>query len=281
MAKAKSIFTVALFCLLLLGSVIVPVLIMSEKKQEKESFPDSKDITITEKTLSTQEGTARTKKDLETDYYFIKFATAPDYNYKNITRKTDPTTGLKESYIQDGYLEKMIINFIYNYQLTNTSRLSSIDYDSGFFCMTPIRVKEAFEELYFTEVGMNDFIEYLPGYFNYVNKNGGELCFNFDEVGRSNDSEVLVGIKSISVSNQKIITADLYVYKFYTGGTSKEDTTTETIKKYIAASNYSTASDIVTNNMNGTVSHRKIVFRINKNKKYFEYQLLFSSDINN
>ena len=54
---------------------------------------------------------------------------------------------------------------------------------------------------------------------------------------------------------------------------------TNMIKSYIKQSNYSTASDIVINNMNGKVKHRKIVFRVNKNKKYFEYQLLYSADI--
>ncbi len=279
MAKTKSIFTVILFCVLLLGSVIVPALIISGNKREERNFPGAENLVITEKTLSTQEQTTKTRKTLETESYFIKFATSPDYNYKNIRRETNAMTGLKYSFIEDGYLEKMIINFIFNYQLTNTSKLSSIDYESGYFCLTPIRVKEALEELYYTEVGMNDFIEYLPGYFDYVVKNGKDLCFNFNEVSKTNDSEILVGIRQLSVSDQKIVTADVYVYRYYTTGTDKENQITKTIKKYIEQSNYSTASDIVINNMNGSVDHRKIVFRTNKNKKYFEYQLLYSADI--
>ena len=279
MSKAKSIFTIGLFLVLVLGSVIVPALILNGKKQKEEYFPNSQDIKITEKILSTQEGSTKTRKSLEEDIYFIKFATSPDYNYKNIKRQKDPTTGLKYSYIEDGYLEKMISNFIFNFQLTNTAKLSSIDYSSGYFCLTPIRTKEAFEELYFTEVGMNDFIEYMPGYINYVTRNSGDLCFNFNEVSKSNDNELMIGVRQLSISDQKIITADVYIYEYYTSGTDKEISATNMIKSYIKQSNYSTASDIVINNMNGRVKHRKIVFRVNKNQKYFEYQLLYSADI--
>ena len=53
----------------------------------------------------------------------------------------------------------------------------------------------------------------------------------------------------------------------------------KTVKAYIDKRNYSTAADIVKNNLNGSVEHKKIVFRINSRRKYFEYQLLYSSKI--
>ena len=51
MAKAKSIFTMILFFALLLGAIIVPIIIMSEKEVEEESFPEMQKIKVTERYL--------------------------------------------------------------------------------------------------------------------------------------------------------------------------------------------------------------------------------------
>jgi hypothetical protein len=120
----------------------------------------------------------------------------------------------------------------------------------------------------------------MPGYIDFVSKRNNDYCFNFDKVARMNDNEILVGIKSLSVSDQKIITADVYIYEFYSSGSDKELNALRIAKNYISQSNYSGASDIVNNNLNGKVSHKKIVFRINKSRKYFEYQLLYKANIN-
>ena len=51
MAKAKSVFTMILFFALLLGAIIVPIIIMSEKEVEEESFPEMQKIKVTERYL--------------------------------------------------------------------------------------------------------------------------------------------------------------------------------------------------------------------------------------
>ena len=40
MAKAKSVMTVFLFFALLFGAIIVPIVIMNEKEEEAEAFPE-------------------------------------------------------------------------------------------------------------------------------------------------------------------------------------------------------------------------------------------------
>lgn len=279
MAKAKSVFTMILFFALLLGAIIVPIIIMSEKEVEEESFPEMQKIKVTERYLDDANNNAKTRKSLENDYYFKKFATSPNYNYANIKKAVDTKTGVQYSYIEDGYLSSMIVNYIYNYQLTNTDPLASINYNTGYFCLTPIRVKESLEELYFAQISLNEFIQYIPDYTDYATAENGNICFNFDKVSKMNDNEILLGIKKLSVSDQNNITADLYLYKFYSGGSEKEKRLMKTAKAYIDKKNYSSAADIVRNNLNGTVEHKKIVFRINSRRKYFEYQLVYSAKI--
>ena len=280
MAKAKSVMTVFLFFALLFGAIIVPIVIMNEKEEEAEAFPEYQKIEITEKTTKTETSNAKTRKSLENDVYFKKFVTAPTYNYANIRKEIDPTTGLTYSYIEDGYLRNMITNFIFNYQLTNDGPLTNINYNTGYFCMTPTRVKESFEELYYSTISLNDFVENIANYIDLVMVENGNICFNFDKVSKMNDNELLVGIKKISVSKAKNIEADLYLYKFYINGTTTENSYVKKAKSYIDSRNYSAASDIVTNNLQGTVEHKKVVFKLNKRKKYFEYQLLYSAVIN-
>ena len=261
MAKAKSIMTIILFSALLLGAIIVPLILSNEKEAEEEAFPEYQNIDISEKTIKTEESSAKTRKSLENDIYFKKFVTADTYNYANIKKAIDPETGLTYSYIEDGYLRNMIINFIFNYQLTNTEPLTSIDYTTGYFCMTPVKVKESFEELYYSSISLNDFVEHIANYIDLVKTEDGNICFNFDKVSKMNDNELLVGIKNISMSESKNVTAELYLYKFYTSGNSKEKSLINTAKSYINSKNYSGASDLVINSLNGKVEHKKIVFR--------------------
>ena len=266
-AKTKAIITIIIFSIVLFCIVVIPSIIVNNKQEEERAFPETQKIEVTEKVIQNTESNKKTRQSLESDPYFIKFALSPDYNYKNIKYATDATTGLRYSYIEDGYLGNMIVNFIYNFQLTNTKYLSSIDYQDGVFCMTPIRVKEALEELYFAEISLNEFVGIMPGYIDYVSKKQNDYCFNFSKVSKMNDNEILLGIKNISISDQKIITADVYIYEFYSSGTDRETSALKTIKSYISKSNYSGASDIVVNNLNGDVSHKKIIFRINKSRK--------------
>ncbi len=279
MAKAKSIFTILLFVLMLLGAVLIPTILLNEKEEEAEAFPEEQKIRINNKTVGNTESNAKTRKSLENDYYFRKFATSPSYNYVNVKQEVDPTTGLKYAYIQDGYLRNMIINFIFNYQLTNTEKLRSINYETGYFCMAPLDVKVAMEELYYSQIGLNEFMKYVPEYIEFVKTEGGNYCFNFDKVSKMNDSEILLGINKLSVSDQKNVTAEVYVYKFYTMNTDKEESLKKSVKKYIDARNYQGAANIVENNLNGSVEHKKIVFKVNSRKSYFEYKLLYSSVI--
>ncbi len=281
MSKIKSSLTTILFIAMLLGAFIVPAIILSEKKEEKESFPEAQKIKINKRIVDDSTTNARTRKTLETDPYFIKFAMSPNYNYSGIRKEVDPETGLQYSYIEDGYLKNMIVNFVFNYQLSNTSHFTSISYNTGYFCMSALDVKIAMEELYYTTIGLNDFIEYIPGYIDFVTTSGSSICFNFDKVSKMNDNDVLLGIKSISISDQKNITADVYIYKFYSSDTSAEKSLKQTAKKYIDSNNYSGAEDVVVNKLGGSVEHRKIVFKINSRKKYFEYQLLYSGKLNN
>ena len=181
--------------------------------------------------------------------------------------------------IEDGYLGNMISNFIYNFELKNSNAIYSRSDDDGFFCMNVPKVKEAFEELYYIQSGFNDFMEFVPGYIEYVSKNDGKYCFNYGKVANMHDGETYTAIESLSVSDKNNITATVYVYEYYSSFTEKEKNYTKILKNYISNSKYSEAKKLVEENLNGTVTHKKIVFRINKKPKYFPFKLLYSFQI--
>lgn len=265
-----------LFFVLLLAAIIIPLIIIGGKKSHEKNFPGSKDIKINEKTISTNESVSKIKYELNTDDYFKKFVMAGDYNYANI-RETTNAYGLKYTFIPDGYLSEMIRNLSYNYQLSNTRYLTKIDKEKTIFCMSKKRAKQAFEELYYTETGMYDFMDYVPGYIDYVSKLGSSYCFNYGNVITDND--VLIGVNNVSVSDKDIITTEVYIYEYYSMGSEVEKMYSNKASELVNSGDYYGARNIVLNNLNGFVKHKKIVFRINDNPKFFEYQLLYSAEI--
>ena len=264
----KIIFIFMGICLLILIAVL-PFILRDEEKEIQEYLPDYKKIEMDENIIQDNTKTQTTKKDLENNMYFKRFVLSPDYNYTNISK----------GQIEDGYLGNMISNFIYNFELKNTNAIYSRSDEDGFFCMNIPKVKEAFEELYYIQSGFNDFMEYVPGYIEYVTKDNGKYCFNYGKAANINDGETFSAIDSISVSDKNNITATVYVYEYYTSYTEKENKYTEILKNYISNSKYSEAKKLVEENLNGKVTHKKIVFRINKKPKYFPFKLLYSFKI--
>ena len=258
------IFAIIGICIFIL-ICILPFLLVDEEEQIREYLPDYQNIKIDE----SNSGKQTTRKDLENNQYFKRFALSPEYNYVNVSK----------GQIADGYLGNMIRNFIYNFELYNKEAIYSKSDEEEKFCMNVPKVKEAFEELYYLQNGFNDFMDFVPGYIEYVSKDSGRYCFNYGKIANVSDGETYIGIDSLSVSNKNNITVTLYLYEFYTMYTQKENNYINILKSYINNSKYTDAKKLVEENLNGTVTHKKMVFRINNKPKYFPFKLLYSFNI--
>ena len=247
----------------LLLAIIIPILISSKNKEEKTNFPEREVIKIGEKDVVdvNSESYKKIKSQLEKDPYFAREAMISNYNYKNYTSAD---------------LETMLWNFIFSYSLTNKKQMSNFDSKNQLFCLRRKNVIDAFNELY--NVNITENIDYLEGYIDYVSTKSGRLCFEYGNVAKDYNNDLLVSIDGIAV-NDNVITTNLYLYEYYTTYSGHELDDIERLKEKANASNYKEAQNIVVNNLKGKVTHKQLQFYILNNGKHFKYQILVSKNL--
>lgn len=239
------------------------VLSLQDAEEDKVNFPEYENLKIKENDVKDTSSNEykQIKERLENDYYFIKEALVPTYNYKFYTSAN---------------LEKMVWNYIFSFELSNKKYLSSMDTDGGNFCMRKKYVIESFEELYGVNITAD--IELLDGYYEYVKSRSNNYCFNFGNVARDYNNEIKILVEAISVDS-KIVTANLYLFEYYTTDTPKELENVERLKTAIKNSSTNEAISIVENSLNGKYTHKQLQFVINNGGKFFKYQILNSKKL--
>lgn len=253
------ILGIALVIILLIA---IPLYFMSKKgTNNKKYFPQYQDIQVDESEVNNynSESYIMLKNQLQDDYYFKKEALIDNYNYKSYTSAD---------------LQNMIWNFIFSYEINNSQFISRMDKEEGYFCMRTRRVIEAFEELF--AVNITKDVEYLEGYFQYISKNSNGYCFDYANVGYEyTNNEIYVGIDGIQAKDG-IITANVYVYEFFIMDSDNELQNVSMLQNAIAGNNFTLANDIVSNYLNGKVTHKQLDFKINNGGNFFKYQILSS-----
>lgn len=264
MDKTKIKAISIIFGIVVLFFLIILIVANSQnKKEDKTNFPDYDNLNIKESDVKdkTSESYSAIKERLESDYYFGKAALISNYNYKNYTSAD---------------LQQMVWNYIFAYELNNKKYLSSIDYTEGIFCMRSRYVIDSFEELYGVKITKD--IDYLDGYYEYVKSKGNKYCFNFGNVARDYNNEIKILVDGISVKDG-IVTANIYLFEYYTTETEKELQSIEELRMAIKSSNSLGATNIVKNSLNGKVTHKQLQFKINNSGKFFKYQILNSKNL--
>ena len=264
MDKTKTKATIVIVGVVVLFIILVVVLAKSSsRKDDKANFPSYDSLSIKEKDVSNKssETYAQIKKRLENDYYFGKEALISNYNYK---------------FYNSASLQQMVWNYIYSFELNNRKHLSTFDEKNENFCMRSKYVIDSFEELYGVKIAKD--IDYLDGYYEYVKSKGNTYCFNYGNVSRDYNNEVKILIDGIS-EEDGIITANLYVFEYYTTDTSRELQYIEELKTAINNSNAVSAMKIVNESLNGKYTHKQLQFKINNDGKFFKYQILNSKNL--
>ncbi len=243
--------------------LIVVLVDAGNTKEDKTNFPDYNNLTIKEKDVidQTSDSYKEIKTRLESDPYFARTALISNYNYKNYTSID---------------LKQMLWNYIFAFELNNKKYLSSIDYDSGEFCMRSRYVVNSFEELY--GVNISEDIDYLDGYYEYAKSKNNRFCFNFGNVARDYNNEIKILVDGISAKDN-IVTANVYVFEYYTTDTPKELSSVEELRLAIRSSNALGAVNIVKGSLNGKATHKQLQFIINNGGKFFKYQILNSKKL--
>ena len=242
--------------------IVIPLVIATNKKNNKENFPNYSEININKNNIKDPESESyfEIKTQLENDYNFKKEALISNYNYKNYTSAD---------------LQKMVWYYIFAFEHNNTRFLVSKDEEIGRFCMRSRYVIDSFEELY--GVKITEEMEIMP-YYETVTRNGNTYCFYFKDVLYGYNNSIDVFIDGMSIKDG-VVTTNLFLYEYYITETEMEKAYVSSLKEAIVNSNYIEANNIVEKKLNGTVTHKQLSFVINNNGKFFQYQILSSKNL--
>ncbi len=260
MEEKRANFIILGILTIILLIVIIPLIIINNREENKKNFPEYKDIDISEKDVKdpNSESYKEIRKELESDYYFSKEALITDYD--------------SEKY-NGSNIQNMLWNFIFSYELENTKYMASNNKKEGTFCLSKNNTIEAFKELY--DVDIKNELNILLGYYEYVYKKGNDYCFIYKNVANDYDNEITIAVERMAMIGTTV-TTDIYVYEYYTNGLENEISNVNILKRYIENNNYSSASNVVTNYLNGKVTHKQLKLKVNNKGKFFKYKILSS-----
>lgn len=259
--ESKITAMILLAIVIILTIVITPLAIMNMKEKDKENFPSYNQIDITENKIENQYEYSNIKNQLQNDYYFSKLGIMIDYESRNYNSR---------------YLEQMLWNLIFNYELSNKDYFTFTDSKNGIYCMTEKNLLAAFYELYDVDVSKN--VDYLKGYYKYIYKGKNGYCLDFKRVGSEYDNKIKIAVEKIGIIGVNI-TTDIYVYEYYISNTETEKNYEKALTQYINAGDIANANNVVINYLRGTISKKQLTFRINNNGKFFKYKVLTSKKI--
>ncbi len=242
----------ALLIIILVLLLFIP-LRQQEEKSSKRYFPNYENITINEKVVKNKKKYNKVVEQLENDETFNKLLMINDYDSSNASKKD---------------LENMLTNYILLYTIENTRTMREINVDTGIFCLKEDYLVTSFKDLYNTDI--TKYSSSIIYYFEHAFKKGNEYCFYYDNIKKKYGKSIITSIDTLTYKD-KVITVDAYVYSF------KDSTQTnkiDSIKKELENKNYSTASNITINELNGEANKKRINFKIFNNGKYFKFQVI-------
>ena len=253
-------------CLLIIVACITIPLILSDKQERIENSFEENSTIIKIRKRDLVSTTTKKYKDiktqLENDYYFRKVATMPSMEVASL-----PTS----------YTQTLLEQYMYNFSTSNKSFFTYYDTEEKIYCISKQRLIDGYKELY--NLGKVDaYIEYLPGYYEYVRIENNSYCFLLNNKNVPKES-ALVGIEKLGYSDGNSILANMYVYTYRYTGTQTQKKYITDVQGYIEADRFSDASKVVTNKLKGTVTHKQLKFIVNENPKYFKYKVIKSAII--
>ncbi len=259
-------FSVIAALLVIAACIGIPLLLSERAEEVQQSFQENSTIIkIRKKDLvtTTTKRYKDIKKQLENDYYFRKVATMPS---------------MEVGTLPPSYTQTLLEQYMYNFSTTNKKHFTYTDEEMKTYCLSKGDVKEGYKELFNLGNRVDDFIKYLPGYYEYVTIENNSYCFYLGGEHVPKES-ALVGIEKLGYSDGDSILANMYVYTYGYTGSSTQKKYINDVKGYIEAERYSDASKVVTNKLKGTVTHKQLKFKVNSNPKFYKYQVIKSAII--
>lgn len=261
--KATKVILGAAIALLVI--IIIPLAFLNKKASAKDSrFPGYEYIDITQKKLANKEKYNEIKNSLENSTLFKRTTLIDDYNKEEYTRFN---------------IEGMIKGYIFAYEPNNKKYYVYDEVDNDRYCISKKNVIAGFKELYDTDITKRT-DEFLV-YSKYMTEGQYTYCFSFRTVSNEYNNDIKLNITSLSMSDDDIISARMYVYTYYTMGTDAEKAIVKRLEESIKNNNNSLSNSIIYNELNGRVVQKELNFKTLKSGKFFKYQVLGIKTLNN
>ena len=267
--KATIVILGTLIILVLI--IIIPLAFLSKKSEKNDSkFPGYEYIDITQEKLSDKEKYNEIKTSLEGNSLFKRIVLIDNYNYEEYNRFN---------------VEGMIKGYIFAYEPSNKKYFMYSDTDeekySDYLDSFKIQgiIKKYSKELYNIDITkkIDDFLVYSK----YMTEGKDTYCFSFRTISNEYNNDIKLNITALSMSNDDIVTAKIYVYTYYTMGTDSEKEKVKRLEESIKNNNNSLSNSIVYNELNGRVVQKELNFKVLKSGKFFKYQVLNIKTLDN
>ena len=136
-----------------------------------------------------------------------------------------------------------------------------------------------FKEIHNTDISkrIDDFLVYSK----YMTSGEDTYCFSFRTISNEYNNDIKLNITALSMSDDDVVTAKLYVYTYYTMGTEEEKEKVKRLEDSIKNNNISLSNSIVYNELNGRVVKKELNFKVLKSGKFFKYQVLNIKTLDN
>lgn len=250
---------------ILLIIIIVPLAFLNKKSdKDNTKFPGYEYIDITQKKLVDKNSYNEIKTSLEGNTLFKRTSLIDDYNYEGYNRFN---------------IEGMIKGYILAYEPANKKYYIYSDTDEEKYCIGKNNVISGFKELYNTDISkrIDDFLAYSK----YMTSGEDTYCFSFRTISNEYNNDIKLNITALSMSDDDVVTAKLYVYTYYTMGTEEEKEKVKRLEDSIKNNSNSLSNSIVYNELNGRVVQKELNFKVLKSGKFFKYQVLSIKTLNN
>lgn len=245
--------------------IVIPLAFLNNTSQKSDpKFPGYEYIDITQKKLADKEKYNEIKNALEGNTLFKR-------------------TTLIDNYSSEGYnkfnIEGMIKGYVLAYEPANKKYFAYDEVDNDKYCINKKNVITGFEELYNTDI--TERIDEFLVHSKYMTEGQYTYCFSFRTISNEYNNDIKLNITSLSMSDEDVITAKMYVYTYYTMGTDTEKAIVKRLEESIKNNNNSLSNSIVNNELNGKVVQKELNFKTLKSGKFFKYQVLNIKTLNN
>lgn len=263
--KNKPLIIILGSAVFLILIIIVPLVLFGEKNQKEKdkNFPNYEEIKINDKTFEKEENKVNIEDTLRKDTRFQRTMMIDDYDSSSVSKKD---------------LEKMVENYVFTFEMSNTKYLALHDRNKGVSCMKEEYFVESFKELYNTDV--TKYLKDMTYYYKFLYKKKN-YCFYYYASGKWSRYNINLQFNSLNY-NDDILTADIGTYVYYIPmPPSPKEKTAEQFNSLFESKKYTEAKRLLIDELEGEYKRKLIKFKINNDGKFFKYQIISIKTIDN